>query len=180
MLGGTPDQITSRHGLTLKAYQDIKGRLGHLYRSEEYQIMVQFLEGCSHLEIYTKAGDQEFSDAELNAIMSANSSEEQWEKVPANIGKGSGMGGWVILRTGTFCIYGPSLVNDQSFQHAVSVSTRGHFEHAQSSTLLRLQIEAESGAPEAQFELGKAYEFGKYSPEDYAEAARWYLAAAEQ
>jgi TPR repeat protein len=180
MLGETPDQIANRYGAPVKSYQDIKGRFGHLYRSEGYQIMVQFLEGRSHAEVYTKQNDAEFSQGELDAIMSANSAGDSWQKVPNEISKSSGVTGWVILRTRTFCIYGPCTLNDQSFQHAVSVSTPAHLEHDKSSTLLRLQIEAEGGASEAQFELGKAYEFGKYSQQDYVAAAHWYLTAAEQ
>ena len=44
-----------------------------------------------------------------------------------------------------------------------------------------LRERAAKGDPEAQFNLGKMYEAGRGSyKKDYAEAARWYRAAAEQ
>lgn len=43
-----------------------------------------------------------------------------------------------------------------------------------------LQGRAESGDAEAQFDLGFQFASGKGSPLDYAQAARWYLKAAEQ
>jgi len=180
MLSETPDQIATRYGAPVKSYQDVKGRLGHLYRSEGYVIMVQFLQGRSQTEVYAKENDDELSQAELAVIMAANAFGEKWEKVPKKVSGESGVEGWVILSAGAFCIYGPSVIYDRPFQHAVSVSTHAYLEHDKSSALVRLHIEAASGLSKAQFELGKAYEKGTYSSHDYVAAVRWYLAAAEQ
>jgi len=43
-----------------------------------------------------------------------------------------------------------------------------------------LEATAEQGDPEAQFDLGCAYDLGEGVPEDKAEAAKWYRLAADQ
>ena len=44
----------------------------------------------------------------------------------------------------------------------------------------KLRHAAEQGDPEAQWSLGRMYEYGRGVPQDHPEAARWYRRAAEQ
>lgn len=48
------------------------------------------------------------------------------------------------------------------------------------SKLKELNLRAKNGDPEAQFILGNMYYFAREVNEDYNEAAKWYLKAAEQ
>ena len=44
----------------------------------------------------------------------------------------------------------------------------------------KLRLTAEHGDAEAQYNLGNVYYLGEGTPQDYAEAAKWYRLAAEQ
>lgn len=46
-------------------------------------------------------------------------------------------------------------------------------------SIAELKAAAEKGDPEAQLELGKAFEYGRGVPRDYVEAEKWYKRAAE-
>ena len=50
----------------------------------------------------------------------------------------------------------------------------------EATTFAELQLRAESGDPEAEFNLGIAYDLGHLVTQDFATAAAWYRKAAEQ
>lgn len=61
-------------------------------------------------------------------------------------------------------------------EDAATARKRGDY-----ATALRLMRPlADQGNAEAQYDLGRAYNFGQGVPEDFAEAARWFRKAAEQ
>jgi TPR repeat protein len=51
--------------------------------------------------------------------------------------------------------------------------------HAQNLTFADAQASAAKGDPEAEFQLGRAYDRGDGVPQDYAQALNWYKKAAE-
>jgi hypothetical protein len=130
-LGETQAKVTERYGKPTQVYRDVKGRTGYIYRFDGYLVMVQYIDGISHSEIYAKENDAELNEKELDSILAANASGEKWQEIPnATMTKASGPGwrGWVILRTGALSAYGPSEINDKKFQHAISVGTRAYSE----------------------------------------------------
>jgi hypothetical protein len=125
-LGETPEQIATRHGAPIKSYRDIKGRLGYIYHSRGYSIIVQFTNGISQSEVFSKDDDVEITQAEWDAMMAENAPPgEKWRKMPPQANSdGIVMQAWVALRTGTFTAYGPCVFNDRQVQHAVSFGTQ--------------------------------------------------------
>ncbi len=137
-LGDTAAKVVERYGQEIAVYRDIKGRTGHIYRSNGFIILVQFIDGISHSEVYAKEDDTELTESEIQAVLSANAASDKWEKIPeSTIAKSGSTGwrGWVILRTGALSAYGPSTINDRRFHHAISVGTRAYNE--QNKTLDR-------------------------------------------
>ena len=52
--------------------------------------------------------------------------------------------------------------------------------HPENQDIEKLLLAAEHGEAEAQYHLGNVYYLGEGTPQDYAEAAKWYRLAAEQ
>lgn len=129
-LGDTQAKVAERYGKPVQVYRDVKGRIGNVYHSDGYFIMVQYIDGISQSEVYAKENDAELTESTLDAILSANASGEKWEKIPKPITKadGSVYRGWVILRTRALSVYGPSMISDRQFRHAISVSTGAYVE----------------------------------------------------
>ena len=80
-----------------------------------------------------------------------------------------------ILLAGLFSL----LLSSQSWAD-VSEGTRAYDRGDYMTAMNELQPLAEQGLAPAQFYLGMMYENGQGSPQDYQEAARWYLKAAKQ
>lgn len=130
-LGDTPAKVAERYGKSTEIYQDVKGRISHIHHSDGWIIMVQYIGGTSQSEIYTKENDAALTESELQAKLSANTSGDKWEEIPKSIvtkASGPGWRMWLISRTGTMSAYGPCLINDRQFHHAISVGTRAHQE----------------------------------------------------
>jgi hypothetical protein len=129
-LGETLAQITERYGQPTETYRDVKGRLSYIYRYDDYRIMVQYIDGISHNEVYVKLDDSELSDSDMEGLLKANAQGGKWEKYPHPIttSDGSVMRGWVILQSGSLSVYGPSEINDKQYRHALSISTHAYVE----------------------------------------------------
>ncbi len=129
-LGDTQAKVTERYGKPVEVYRDVKGRTGYIYRSDGYRIVVEYINDISQSEVYVKENDAEFTESELNTILSANAQNEKWEewKKPTKPVNGSTYRSWVIRRTLTLSAYGPCIINGKQFQHAHSVGTRAYNE----------------------------------------------------
>ncbi len=125
-LGDTATKVEERYGKPVEIYRDVKGRIGHVHRSDGWIVLVHYIDGVSQSEVYAKEGDAELSDSELQAKLSANASGGKWEEVPKSIvtrACGPGWRAWAITRTRAMGAYGPCTINDRHFQHAISVGT---------------------------------------------------------
>ena len=71
------------------------------------------------------------------------------------------------------------LLSSQSWAD-VSEGTQAYDRGDYRTAMNELQPLAEQGVAPAQFYLGLMYENGQGPPQDYQEAARWYLKAAKQ
>jgi len=54
------------------------------------------------------------------------------------------------------------------------------YEWAKKESVVELKDSAEQGFADAQYQLGKIYEYGEGVPQNYNKAAEWYKKAAEQ
>ncbi len=130
-LGETEDQIAERYSKPIQVYRDVKGRTGHIHRSEGYIIMVQYIDGVSQSEVYAKEDDSAMTEAELNKILASNASGDKWQEIPAATLAKAGVLGtrmWTISRIRALSAYGPSVINQKEYQHAISVGTHAYNE----------------------------------------------------
>src|SRR5437667_7559573 len=84
-LGDTAAKVTERYGKPIQIYRDVKGRIGHIHRSDGWIILVEYIDGTSQSEVYAKEDDAELTESELQARLSANASSDKWEEIPKSM-----------------------------------------------------------------------------------------------
>jgi hypothetical protein len=130
-LGDTPATVAERYGQAVQVFRDVKGRTGHIHRSDGYVVLVEYLDGISQSEVYAKPNDDALTESEIQTLLRANASSDKWQEIPAaTVHKAAGPGwrGWTILRTRALSAYGPSIINETQYRHALSVGTRAYNE----------------------------------------------------
>ena len=82
-LGNTEDEIADLFGKPVnQGFPNAKGITTNTYQKGNYIILVQFLRRLSLAESYTRVDKQEFSNAEISALLDGNSNGRTWEKEP--------------------------------------------------------------------------------------------------
>ena len=80
-LGNTEDQIADLFGKPIKqGAPDKRGITTNMYEKGNYAILVQFLEGLSLAESYTRIDKLEFSEKEISAFLEGSSNDRPWNK----------------------------------------------------------------------------------------------------
>lgn len=128
-LGDTEAKIVEQYGKPIETYRDVKGRIGHIHNFDGYIISVEYIDGISQSEVYARRNDAPLTEAQLQQILSANAAGEKWEEISQEVllkAAGPGWRGWVIRRSKAMSAYGPSIINNSPFKHAISVGTSAY------------------------------------------------------
>jgi len=80
-LGNSTDQIADLFGKPVdEGSPDKRGITTNMYEKGNYVILVQFLNGLSLAESYTRVDKQELSEKEISAFLEGSSNERAWIK----------------------------------------------------------------------------------------------------
>jgi len=80
-LGNSTDQIADLFGKPVdEGSPGKRGITTNMYEKGNYVILVQFLNGLSLAESYTRVDKQELSEKEISAFLEGSSNERSWNK----------------------------------------------------------------------------------------------------